>query len=532
MNQSQTIDQLTEQLNDFDAETRQEALQELLRQADAGEIDFPAPAEVANMHCHTFFSFNAYGYSPAALAWLGKREGYKLMGTVDFDVLDAVDEWLADCELVGLRGSTGVETRVFVPEFAARKSIRRGNRACSTTWASASPLVVCRMPPPASPPTCASALAARNLDMLARVNAYLDPVMLDYEADVLPLTPNGVATERHMVTAYAQAAARIVPDPAAFWAAKLGMTREQVEPILPPSAALQNAIRSKLMKRGGVGYVQPGPDSFPSIEEFHKLILACDALPCAAWLDGLSAGEQAMPELLELLIAKGAVAINIVPDRNWNIADAETKRIKLKKLYEVVELAQSLDLPLNVGTEMNSFGKRLVDDFDAPEMAPSQAVLGWRATSFTATRSCSGPQTWLPKRLGEDPPAQPRTTTLSTPGRRLIPPTAPPGRGAIPRADLTPSAVGLKGAEKGVKPMSVKFMNSNKRTSRLRRRNISGGCTAAGIENLGTMTGRMKRPCRDSARTNCSSGTTPAAFASPTSRSSSWARSIRGSTAK
>ena len=43
------------------------------------------------------------------------------MGIVDFDVLDGVDEFLGACDAVGLRGSTGMETRVFVPEFADRE---------------------------------------------------------------------------------------------------------------------------------------------------------------------------------------------------------------------------------------------------------------------------------------------------------------------------------------------------------------------------------------------------------------------------
>ena len=444
MNQTETIVKLTEQLNDFDADTRQAALQELLHRVDAGEIDFPAPAEVANMHCHTFFSFNAYGYSPAALAWLGKQEGYKLMGTVDFDVLDAVDEWLADCELVGLRGSAGVETRAFVPEFTAREINSPGE-----------PGVLYHMGigfTSGSVPDAAASIAAdlrqraraRNLDVLARVNAYLDPVTLDYEADVLPLTPNGVATERHMVTAYAQAAARSMPDLAEFWAAKLGMTVAQVQPMLPTSAALQNAIRSKLMKRGGVGYVQPGPDSFPSIEEFHKLILACDALPCAAWLDGQSAGEQAMPELLDLLITKGVVAINIVPDRNWDIADAETKRIKLQKLYEVVELAQSLDLPINIGTEMNSFGNKLIDDFAAPELAPVRdafmdgAYFIYGHTVLQRHAGLGYQSAWAQSNL----PSRKQKNDFYTQAGRLIPPTSA-ARTLVQSlsADLTPPAI-------------------------------------------------------------------------------------------
>ncbi len=109
---------------------------------------------------------------------------------------------------------------------------------------------------------------------------------------------------------------------------------------------------------------------FPTVEPFHEFVRACRALPCATWLDGLSTGEQAMKELLELLIGKGAVALNIVPDRNWNVPDPELRRVKIKNLYEVVDLAGQLALPLNVGTEMNTYGQKFVDDFEAAELAP------------------------------------------------------------------------------------------------------------------------------------------------------------------
>jgi len=167
-----------------------------------------------------------------------------------------------------------------------------------------------------------------------------------------------------------RAAERILPDPVGFWAAKLDVPPDQVAQLVGDAPRFQNLIRSKLMKQGGVGYVRPGPDAFPAVEEFHSLIVACGALPCAAWLDGTSAGEQAIEELLDLLIRQGVVALNVVPDRNWNVADPETRRVKVQNLYDVVRLAQELALPLNVGTEMNSFGQRLVDDFDAPELAP------------------------------------------------------------------------------------------------------------------------------------------------------------------
>lgn len=357
-------------MNDFDPDARAGALAELASLASQGAIDLPLEAEVANMHCHTFFSFNALGHSPASLAWLAKRRGIKLMGIVDFDVLDAVDEFLSACDRVGLRGSAGIETRVFVPEFAAREINSPGEPGVyyhmgigfTSQWV---------------PQQVAGILAdlrlraaRRNQVIIDRVNSYLAPVGIDYERDVLPLSPGGSPTERHIVAAYVRAAARQAAEPLRFWAEKLGVSADQMADVVQDAPKFQNLVRATLMKRGGVGYVQPTADMFPSVEEFHELILACGALPCAAWLDGTSPGEETIEDLLGLLMGKGVVALNIVPDRNWNIADSEVRRLKVRNLYEVVRLAQELDLPLNVGTEMNSFGQKEVDGFDAPELAP------------------------------------------------------------------------------------------------------------------------------------------------------------------
>ena len=112
---SDAIDDFEAQLNDFDFDVRAAALRTLLQRSPKPHTE---PSEVANMHCHTFFSYNAYGYSPTALAWLARQERYGLMGIVDFDVLDGVDEFLDACFLTGVRGSAGIETRTYLPEFA------------------------------------------------------------------------------------------------------------------------------------------------------------------------------------------------------------------------------------------------------------------------------------------------------------------------------------------------------------------------------------------------------------------------------
>jgi hypothetical protein len=364
------IEDLEKNLNDFSPEVRAAALAELDGLIQQQEIGLEPAAEIANMHCHTFFSYNGYGHSPTSLAWMAKKHSIKLMGIVDFDVLDGVDEFLGACDRIKLRGSAGMETRVFLPEFASREINSPGEPGIYYHMG----IGFTRSQVPEAVIGILEAMrrraAERNRGMLARVNAYLDPVTLNYERDVLPLTPRGNATERHMVQAYVRAAERTVSDLVGFWAAKLDVAPEEVSTLIDDGPKFQNLVRAKLMKRGGVGYVQPGPETFPTVEEVNELIVACGALPCMTWLDGTSEGERAIEELMDLLIGKGAVALNIVPDRNWNIADPDVRRMKVQNLYDVVDLAQEMALPLNIGTEMNSFGKKLVDDFDAPALLP------------------------------------------------------------------------------------------------------------------------------------------------------------------
>jgi hypothetical protein len=364
------LTELEAKLNDFTAPVRTKALADLVILAQKGDVSMASETDLINMHCHTFYSFNAYGYSPTALAWLAKRNGFKALGIVDFNVLDGVEEYLNACDVIGVRGSAGLETRVYIPEFSTREINSPGEpgvcyhmgigfTSSQTPDAVASILVDMRHRAEQS-----------GREIVERLNRHLAQVKIDYDRDVLPLTPGGNATERHILVAFIQAALRCFSNPTPFWAEKLGLPSEQVAAQIGDEPKFQNLVRAKLMKGGGVGYIQPGPNIFPSIEEVNQFIVACSALPCAAWLDGTSAGEQAIEDLLDLLISKGVVAFNIIPDRNWNISDPEVRRVKVKKLYRVVELAQKLDLPLNIGTEMNSYGQKLVDDFDVPELIP------------------------------------------------------------------------------------------------------------------------------------------------------------------
>lgn len=121
------------------------------------------------------------------------------------------------------------------------------------------------------------------------------------------------------------------------------------------------------MKRGGVGYVLPDKGSFPLMADTNRFLLAVGAIPTLTWLDGTSEGEKDIEELLNVAMSTGAAAINVIPDRNYTPG---AKDEKTDNLYQVVELAQKLHLPVVEGTEMNSPGQKFVDNFETAELSP------------------------------------------------------------------------------------------------------------------------------------------------------------------
>ncbi len=365
------IEELERKLDSFDGGQRKAALLELCEKVKAGQVDLPEPGTDVNIHCHTFFSFNTYGYSPTTFAWLARKAGLAVAGVVDFDVLDALEEFLDACKLLGLKGCAGLESRVFVPEFADKVINSPGEPGISYHMGVGFPSATVPDDQQEFLAGLRETAQGRNQSLMARVNAHLRSVELDYEQDVCVLTPSGNVTERHMCLAYARKAMEVLGDAdkaAEFWSEKLGV--ELTASQMPESRDLLDAIRAKTMKRGGVGYVQPDHGSFPQMADTNSFILASGGIPVHTWLDGTSNGEQEIEGLLDVAMSTGAAAINVIPDRNYTPGSAD---VKLRNLYHVVEVAQKRHLPVVMGTEMNSPGQKFVDDFRSEELKPLAA---------------------------------------------------------------------------------------------------------------------------------------------------------------
>ena len=301
----------------------------------------PSPGTDVNLHCHTFFSYNSYGYSPSRFSWLAKKHGLAVAGIVDFDVLDGVEEFLDAAHKLNLKAVAGIETRVYVPQFASRVINSPGEPGISYHMGIGFPSANLKGDLKEFQIRLQNTARQRNIELTTRVNKYLSPVELDYAKDVLPLTPSGNATERHICLAYARKAKAIFTDDAKlanFWSEKLSADAAVLG--LPDGRDLLNMLRNKTMKRGGAGYVVPDKGAFPTMTDMDKFSLAAGAMPTMTWLDGTSEGEQSLEELIDVATQSGVVAFNVIPDRNYTpgLGKSDTK---LKNLKDAIELADS-----------------------------------------------------------------------------------------------------------------------------------------------------------------------------------------------
>lgn len=357
-------------LDSFDPKERLAALNLLRKSAIR-----PRQTGFANLHCHTFFSFNAYGYSPSHIAWKAFQEGLEVVGIVDFDVLDGAEEMRVAGEILDVKTVSGLETRVAIPEYADRVLNSPGERGVSYFIG----IGIGGSPEPGTKAgnvlaTIRATAEKRNLSRLSKINARLGDIRLSYEKDVLPLTPLGNATERHIFMALIKKAEeRFGTDRGRlldFWSTRLQEEKGRISSTMASPPGFLELIRARLIKEISREDNGSSPGSFPALEEVIGMIRSLGGLPTAAWLDGTSEGEKNIRNLLEFLQGKGVGVLNIIPERNWNIQNAEEKRIKVGNLDTVIRTARDLGLPLIAGTEMNKHGQKFVDDFRTPELNP------------------------------------------------------------------------------------------------------------------------------------------------------------------
>jgi len=360
-------------LSEFDCGAREKALSDIAEMVKTGEIArVKNPMPWINLHLHTFHSFNCNNWSPSRVVFEGWRTGLQYVGTVDFDTLAGLEETLRAGKVFGIKTAGGFESRVFIPEMkdtvinspkepGIYYLCGKGFKKTSDEKSEAGRFFRFMR----------ETAQRRNRQVVEKLNGYLDRITVDYEKDILPLTPSGNPTERHIIEAYRNKAEEVLADGAdSFWSEALGLPEEDVRNRrMNGTAGFQEILRGKLIKYGGPGYVAPEQKNFPLFDETARMIESAGGVPTGTWLDGTSPGEEDPDALIDFLKGKGIRAVTIIPDRNYNISDPDEKKKKVNKLEEFMSACKKREMPVVCGTEMNKSGQPFVDDFTNPAIA-------------------------------------------------------------------------------------------------------------------------------------------------------------------
>jgi len=366
-------EKLLQNLSSFDPTIREKSLLELSALIKAGSIKKSYhPTPWLNLHLHTFHSFNYKNWSPCRIVFEGWYRDLKYTGTVDFDTLAGLNETLMAGQVLNTKVTGGFESRVVVEEW---KDVVINSPdepgiyyLCGKGFKH----------PPANNTAegqffnnLKKIAQERNKKVVQKLNRYLGEVKVDYEKDILPLTPSGNPTERHIIASYKQKSEQSLGDKVdSFWSEILSMPLDLIKDTREKRAPeFLDLLRKILIKYGGPGYITPQQENFPTLDSVIKMIEKAGGIPTGTWLDGTNKGEEDAGMFVSFLKHKGIQAITIIPERNYNITDASDKQKKVKKLNEFMDICISLKMPVVCGTEFNKSGQPFVDDFTKPEIS-------------------------------------------------------------------------------------------------------------------------------------------------------------------
>ena len=187
---------------DISAGKRLEALSELKKMVDSGEIETPERGVFVNNHIHTSYSFSPY--TPTSAVFYAWKAGLGTAGIMDHDSVAGLREFIRAGEIMGMPTTCGVECRVNVEgtPLVGRKINNPDQKSCA--------YLAMHGIPHQNIEEIEKVLAPlrekrneRNRKMCEKINALTSEVgiTLDFDRDVYPLSmahEGGSVTERHV----------------------------------------------------------------------------------------------------------------------------------------------------------------------------------------------------------------------------------------------------------------------------------------------------------------------------------------------
>ena len=320
-------------LNKLNAPTKEERL-ENLRQVLKDTVFPPMVPQYINNHIHTTYSFSPY--SPTAAVYAARMEGLCTAGIIDHDSISGAEEFLEAAKIVDMPVTIGMEARISMDGTRLE-----GRRTNNPDQVGVSYMTIQGVPHDKIETLTEffkpyqAARHERNRQMIAKINALLPGIELDYDKDVLPLSlanENGGVTERHLMYALAIKLTQ-----------QVGKGEAMVKKLADMGVALSSKQEAQMMdteypfyEYDLLGILKSAfvPQIFidataecPKLKDMVKLCNDVDAYLCYAYLgdvgDSVTGDKKAqkfeddyLDDVFECLKEEGVKSVTYMPTRN------------------------------------------------------------------------------------------------------------------------------------------------------------------------------------------------------------------------
>jgi len=276
-----------------------------------------------NAHLHTPYSFSAFSDVPQALD-MAAAEGVKVVGINDFYSLDGYVQWNDECAKRGLYPLFNLEfISLNVEDQKAGVRVNDPNNP-GRTYLSGKGLNF----PVTLSGTPAAQLAAVKAESNAQVermcdklNAHLRSKGADFQIDFKQVErelTRGSIRERHLAKALRIAIEKNVKEIEAFYEL---IFSSPLKSASDNTAAVENEIRSKLLKSGGAAFVPEDPKAFLPMETVCDIIRAGGGIPTYPFLGDYANGcftdfEEDLQKCADILKKRGFTSVEFITTRN------------------------------------------------------------------------------------------------------------------------------------------------------------------------------------------------------------------------
>lgn len=273
-----------------------------------------------NAHLHTPYSFSAFNDVPQALD-MAEKEGVRVVGINDFYSMDGYGQWKEECGRRRLFPLFGIEfISLNVEDQAAGVRVNDPNNP-GRTYLSGKGLAfpVKLTGEPARMLADVKAESNAQVErMCAKLNAHLDAVKAGIRinfSEVREKLTRGSIRERHLATALRLAVGeRIELYERIFGGQPLKAVPDDV-------AAVENEIRSRLLKSGGAAFVPEDPKAFLPMATVQRIIEAAGGIPTYPFLaddakGGFTGFEEDLQKCADILKKRGIRSVEFITTRN------------------------------------------------------------------------------------------------------------------------------------------------------------------------------------------------------------------------